>query len=55
MADKLTIEMAKYTPSTAASTYLTALGTSRPGSDASSAMFEMVSIPVYATVPMEMP
>ena len=40
------MEIAKYTPSTAASTNLTAFGTSRPGFDDSSAMLEIVSMPV---------
>jgi len=46
MADRPTIEIAKYTPSTASSTNLTARGTSRPGSADSSAMLEIVSMPV---------
>ena len=46
MADNPTIEIARYTPSTATSTNLTALGTSRPGLADSSAIFEMVSMPV---------
>ncbi len=39
-----------YTPITAIRIRLTARGTSRPGSRASSAMFETVSIPVYASI-----
>ena len=45
-AESATTEMPAYTPSTATSTRLTARGTSWPGSLASSAMFETVSMPV---------
>ncbi len=45
-AESATTVMPAYTPSTANRTRLTALGTSRPGSRASSAMFDTVSMPV---------
>ena len=45
-ADSATTVMPAYTPITAIRIRLTALGTSRPGSRASSAMLETVSIPV---------
>ena len=45
-AESATTEMPMYTPSTAISTRLTAADVMRPGSFASSAMFETVSIPV---------
>jgi len=47
--------MPAYTINTAASTRLMARGTSLLGLAASSDMFEIVSMPVYAIVPIEMP
>ncbi len=46
MAESATSAMPMYTTSTVASTMLIARGTSRSGLAASSAMFEMVSMPV---------
>ncbi len=45
-AESATTVMPAYTPRTATRIRLTARGTSRPGSLASSAMFDTVSIPV---------
>ena len=54
MAESATSDMPMYTTMTVTITMLMARGTSRSGFAASSAMFETVSMPVYAMVPIEM-